>query len=408
MAVEGSLDLFQLPEILQIISQEHKTGILTVQGKEDIVAISFLSGRVVAADALNQTLEDGLGQVLLKRRLLTQESYEKVQVEKRRTQGRLIDVLVDTGALERSEVLDALRILTLDLLGELLDWREGEFKFYGGDEVSYEEGFRPIAIEDLLLANLPQATEKAPEESPEPPRPEPLQERLPPSVPAEPEADPATPDPAAFDPPDLTEPDLPEVTLRPPEPAKIWKPSSPAVEDPGISRVESVPIAIERERATPSRARTARTWSAEAWRQPLAWALGLFSAAALVVVLVTFPSRFLLPMVTEQREAFEESRRTASYAKIESAVRSFALMEARLPDQLEVLTHLHMLSADEVRGPLAQPLLYEVDELVYTLRPLLTEEDTAFAGSLIGDFLRDPALVRDRDARAVAPLELLD
>ena len=46
MAVEGTLDLFQLPEILQLISQQQKTGILTVQGQNDIVAISFLSGKI--------------------------------------------------------------------------------------------------------------------------------------------------------------------------------------------------------------------------------------------------------------------------------------------------------------------------------------------------------------------------
>ena len=49
MAVEGTLDLFKLPEILQLISQQKKTGILTVQGQQDIVAISFLNGRIVAA-----------------------------------------------------------------------------------------------------------------------------------------------------------------------------------------------------------------------------------------------------------------------------------------------------------------------------------------------------------------------
>ena len=58
MSVEGNLDLFQLPEILQLIGQQQKTGILTVQGEEDIVAISFLHGKIVAADSLNQAVEE--------------------------------------------------------------------------------------------------------------------------------------------------------------------------------------------------------------------------------------------------------------------------------------------------------------------------------------------------------------
>ena len=71
MAVEGTLDLFKLPEILQLVSQQRKTGILTVQGQQDIVAISFLNGRIVAADALNQTLEEGLSQILLKEGMIS-------------------------------------------------------------------------------------------------------------------------------------------------------------------------------------------------------------------------------------------------------------------------------------------------------------------------------------------------
>src|ERR1043166_4776128 len=74
MAVEGTLDLFKLPEILQLVSQQKKTGILTVQGQQDIVAISFLNGGIVAADALNHTLEEGLGQVLVGEGLLSASS----------------------------------------------------------------------------------------------------------------------------------------------------------------------------------------------------------------------------------------------------------------------------------------------------------------------------------------------
>src|ERR1044072_6722772 len=61
MAIEGSLETCQVPEILQMISAQRKTGILTVQGEADIVTISFKDGHVVAADALNQTGEGGGG-----------------------------------------------------------------------------------------------------------------------------------------------------------------------------------------------------------------------------------------------------------------------------------------------------------------------------------------------------------
>src|SRR5436305_8066721 len=151
MAVEGTLDLFKLPEILQLISQQKKTGILTVQGQQDIVAISFLNGRIVAADALSQTLEEGLAQVLVKEGMISASDLHRAAAEHQSAGGRLIDVLVERRYLERAQLLQALRLQTWRLLEQLLRWSEGDFKFYSGDEVSYEEGFNPIAVEELLI-----------------------------------------------------------------------------------------------------------------------------------------------------------------------------------------------------------------------------------------------------------------
>ena len=78
MALEGDLRLFRLPDILQVISQQQKTGILTVQGDQDILAVSFLRGDIVAADALNQNFETGLGEVLASQGLVRPESLSRL------------------------------------------------------------------------------------------------------------------------------------------------------------------------------------------------------------------------------------------------------------------------------------------------------------------------------------------
>ncbi|MFY9822671.1 MAG: DUF4388 domain-containing protein, partial [Thermoanaerobaculia bacterium] len=169
MAVEGTLDLFKLPEILQLISQQKKTGILTVQGQQDIVAISFLNGRIVAADALSQTLEEGLAQVLVKEGMISASDLHRAAAEHQSAGGRLIDVLVERRYLERAQLLQALRFQTWKLLEQLLRWSEGDFKFYSGDEVSFEEGFNPISVEELLIHAAP----AGPAPAPVPPRPAP-------------------------------------------------------------------------------------------------------------------------------------------------------------------------------------------------------------------------------------------
>ena len=76
--------------------------------------------------------------------------------EYRRTFGEPdLDLLVERRYLERSQLLQALRFQTWKLLEQLLRWNEGDFKFYSGDEVSFEEGFNPISVEELLIHAVP-------------------------------------------------------------------------------------------------------------------------------------------------------------------------------------------------------------------------------------------------------------
>ncbi len=161
MALEGSLEVFNLPEILQMVAVQRKTGILTVQGETDIVAVSFLNGQVVAADALNQTVEEGLGQVLAQMQLVKPEDFAAVAAEHQAGGGRMVDLLQQRGYVERPQLLRALRTQTYGLLMQLLDWKRGDFKFYGGDEVSYEDGFEPITVEEVLLRGAPTAASTA-------------------------------------------------------------------------------------------------------------------------------------------------------------------------------------------------------------------------------------------------------
>jgi hypothetical protein len=151
MALEGDLRDFQLPDILQMVALQQKTGILTVQGEQDIIAVSFLRGSVVAADALNQTVEDGLGRILVQERLVRQDLFSSIAAEHQAGGERLVDLLLMRGALSRPQLLHALRLQTMRMLVQLLRWKEGEFKFYAGEEVSFEEGFDPISVEELMM-----------------------------------------------------------------------------------------------------------------------------------------------------------------------------------------------------------------------------------------------------------------
>ena len=51
MGLEGTLRVFSLTDIFQVLGLQRKSGTLTVEGEDDTVTVSFLGGQVVSADS---------------------------------------------------------------------------------------------------------------------------------------------------------------------------------------------------------------------------------------------------------------------------------------------------------------------------------------------------------------------
>ena len=384
MAVEGTLDLFKLPEILQLISQQRKTGILTVQGQQEIVAIFFLNGRIVGADALNQTLEEGLSQVLLKEGMISAPDLARAAAEHQSAGGQLIDLLVERRYIERAQLLAALRLRTFRLLEQLLRWNQGDFKFYSGDEVSYEEGFVPIPVEELLI----QAAQNALPPEPAPPaRPAPLR-----PVPA--------PSPVF---PGQTAPGrtvgLPAERIKP-------APSPRLVAAPPVPFVTEVPAPQRKKaRIEPGFISRVPAWTGRA--------LAVLLAVLVVIVLLQAANVLMLPFPWQEREreGLARDQRAALYLKIDQAAKTWFLLRGSFPDHLQELVTAGLLSADDLRDPEGHRLFYVASEESYTLDPLAQGKPIPGAGAteaITGNFLLDPEFLNVPPEPSVQPLVLLD
>ena len=329
MAVEGTLDLFKLPEILQLVSQQRKTGILTVQGQQDIVAISFLNGRIVAADALNQTLEEGLSQILLKEGMISAPDLARAVSEHQVSGGRLIDLLVERRFIERAELLEALRLQTYRLLSQLLSWSQGDFKFYSGDEVSYEEGLVPISVEELLINMAPSDSAAV--------RPQSAPPAAAPSLAAAPAV-------RAAAPPKVEPVPLPVVPLPMPR-AAAPVPSARLVAAPASPNAPIIPPDLD----VTGNFRRMTVESRPAPSASLGWvgrSLALLLAALVVAVLLRVPDTLLLPFPWQEheREVLVRDQRAALYLKIDRAAKTWFLLKGSFPEHLQDLVAARLLS----------------------------------------------------------------
>ena len=413
MAVEGTLELFKLPEILQLVSQQRKTGILTVQGQQDIIAISFLDGKIVGADALNHTVEEGLSRVLVSEGLMSAADFGRAVAAQQSAGSRLVDFLVEQRYVEREALLRALRIQTSRLLEQLLGWDKGEFKFYGGDEVPYEDGFVPIPVEELLF----QAAQKAAAQPP-PPRPTaapPLPGPRPVAVP------PPAPVPASGSPADRPAPHAPA------GPGPAGPAQGPAQPRPGLRvvRKEGAPAAgparvvpgaavAAEEAAGPFRKmRVEATAAAPAPRPVLPRILAAGLAGLVVAVLLTRPEALIFPFPwqTGERGGLAQDQRSSLYLKIDRAAKTWFLLEGRFPSSLAELQQAGFLSRSDLRDPQGHPLRYTPAEESYSLQPVqggkpIPGAETSEAIS--GNFFLDPEFLTLPTDSTAPPLVLLD
>lgn len=457
MAVEGTLDLFRLPEILQVISQERKTGILTVQGAEDIIAVSFLQGRIVAADALNATTEEGLGAVLGEEGLVPDEALQRLTSRAELEGVRLADLLVSEGYLDRAGLLDALRAQTARLLRSLLDWRRGEFKFYSGDEVSYEEGFRSIGVDELLLAAV---EERADEDEHGVPSLDTRLRRLEPGRPIRVRAAAGLQGPPAGIESDsavwvtpteqrLLEAVGPARTVEevarqaevPADRARYLlyrfvregllaavaspeargarpRPAGPATERPAEPAAERArPPASEAVLELPPPRRQAPPWTADPLgaRYPPA-ALALLAALAVLVAAAVAWVAFLLPFpwLQAERAAVRGESDTARLLEIDQAAKTYFLLEGRFPDDLRELVALGLLEPRDLVDSRGRPLAYLPRERSYRVHVAVpgaaADDGDAFHEGIGGNFLLDPDfLTAARGSTGTTPpLVLLD
>ncbi len=149
--VEGRIEERHLAEVLLLLARRRGRGILTVQGEQEIIGLSIFEGQLVSADALNQSLEEGLGRILTASGLVSNDVLASLGAEHHAGGGRVVDLLLERNYIGRDTLTAALREHAYGLCVQVLAWKAGEYKFYRGDEVAFEEGVEAIPVEEVLV-----------------------------------------------------------------------------------------------------------------------------------------------------------------------------------------------------------------------------------------------------------------
>ncbi len=158
-ALEGDLEHFHPPELLQLMQLSQATGVLLLERERERAVLFFERGRPVFARTDGGSVR--VGQVLVHHGAITQEDLEMALEEQRAASSehgqegwRLGLVLVSLGKVTVGEVQDAVREVLRRIVYGLLLWRRGRFRFQPGERAEGEDVQLDLDLDRLILEGL--------------------------------------------------------------------------------------------------------------------------------------------------------------------------------------------------------------------------------------------------------------
>jgi hypothetical protein len=151
MALQGTLKDFSITEIIQLIGQQLKTGVLKIRRSKDLVEIHFVDGMIVHVFSNYRGKKDLIGEILVKAQLITEEQLERVLKIQKETLKYLGEILVEFQLLTKDDVLKVISTQIYETIYDLFWWEDGNFNFDLKLVESYKKIPFALSTEQVLL-----------------------------------------------------------------------------------------------------------------------------------------------------------------------------------------------------------------------------------------------------------------
>jgi hypothetical protein len=128
MSLAGNLKTMPFADLLQFVSTNQNTGTLQVRHQQIVKMIFFEKGRIISSSSSDP--KDYLGHFLVSQGLISEEVLRMAMEVQRTSKMLLGKILVMSGKINESDMVNLLRVKTEEVVYSLFLWDEGEFTFY--------------------------------------------------------------------------------------------------------------------------------------------------------------------------------------------------------------------------------------------------------------------------------------
>ncbi len=155
MALAGTLKDFGLPDIVQLIGLQRKTGTLHLKTAGEAVKVVFEGGNIVGAESSRIRPADRLGETLVLQGAITQDHLDQALSVQKQTMQRLGHVLISQQIATEDTLRRAVEAQLFQVVFRLFRWREGEYSFETQNTVDYEKtGAVALGADFILMEGI--------------------------------------------------------------------------------------------------------------------------------------------------------------------------------------------------------------------------------------------------------------
>src|SRR5574342_1183510 len=159
MALQGTLKDFGIAEILQLIGQQAKSGVLHLKSRDQEIHITISDGSVVYAEFAGRRARERLGTMLVRAGLISEMDLRRALDEQTRTLRRLGDIVVEMGLISDDDLRQMTALQTTETVYKLFHWKSGTYQFEPG-AIEYDRiTVTPLRAETLLMEGFRQVDE---------------------------------------------------------------------------------------------------------------------------------------------------------------------------------------------------------------------------------------------------------
>jgi hypothetical protein len=126
MGISGHLSTMHVSDLLQFMATGRKTGMLKFDRGKIVKEIYFEEGLIIGSHTNDP--KEYLGQLLIHYGKLNESQLRAALQIQRDSGGRLGEILIATGVLPQEDVVEILRIRTLDIIYDLFLWEDAHFE----------------------------------------------------------------------------------------------------------------------------------------------------------------------------------------------------------------------------------------------------------------------------------------